>query len=60
MPPTAQIPRREHDRGQTSPWITLASMFAGQRLDRRAAVGVYIAVASTLAISLIILFVSYR
>ena len=43
MPTTAQTPSREHDRDQASPWITLASMFVGQRLDKWAAVGAYVA-----------------
>jgi len=41
MPTTAQTPSREDDRDQTSPWIALASMFVGQRLDKWAAVGAY-------------------
>jgi len=35
-------------------------MFVGQRLDKRAAVGAYIAAAATLAISLIVLFVTHH
>lgn len=60
MPTTAQPPSHEHDRDQTSPWITLASMFIGQRLDKRAAVGAYIAATATLTVSMIILFVTYH
>jgi len=60
MPPTVRTPSHEHDRAQTSRWITLASMFVGQRLDKRAAVGAYIAAAATLAISLIVLFVTHH
>ena len=60
MPTTARTPRHEHDRGQASRWITLASMFVGQRLDKRTAVGAYIAVAATIAASVIILFVTHH
>jgi hypothetical protein len=35
-------------------------MFVGERLDRRAAVGAYIAAATTLAISVIVLFVAHH
>jgi hypothetical protein len=59
MPATAQTPRHEHDQHQTSPWITLASMFVGQPLDKRAAVGAYVAAAATLAVSVIILLTIY-
>ena len=55
MPMTARTPDREDDRDQTSPWITLASMFVGQRLDKWAAVGAYLAATATLAVSVIIL-----
>ncbi len=58
MPKTAQTSSHEHDRDQTSSWITLASMFVGHRLDKRAAVGAYIAATVTLAASVIILFVT--
>jgi hypothetical protein len=60
MPTTAQTPNREDDRDQTSPWIALASMFVGQRLDKWAAVGAYVAATATLAVSVIILFVTHR
>jgi hypothetical protein len=60
MPTTAQTPSREDDRDQTSPWIALASMFVGQRLDRWAAVGAYVAATATLAVSVIILFATHR
>jgi hypothetical protein len=55
MSTTARTPSREHDRDQTTPWITLASMFVGQRLDKWAAVGAYVAATATLAGSVIIL-----
>ena len=55
MPTTAQTPSHEHDRDQTPAWVTLASMFVGQRLDKRAAIGAYVAAAATLAVSAIIL-----
>ena len=58
MPPTAQTPGREHDRDRTSTWITLASMFVGQRLDKRAAIGAYVAATATFAVSLIIFLVT--
>jgi len=35
-------------------------MFVGQRLDKRTAVGAYIAVAATVAASVIILFVTHH
>ena len=60
MPTTAQTPSREDDRDQTSPWIALASMFVGQRLDKWAAAGAYVAATATLAISVIILFATHR
>ena len=61
MPTTAQTPSREHDRDQTSsPWITLASMFVGQRLDKWAAVGAYVAATATLAVSVIILLATHH
>lgn len=60
MPPTAQTPSHEHDQDQLPPWVTLASMFVGQRLDKRAAVGAYIAATATLAVSVIILFVTHH
>ena len=58
MPPTARTPSHEHDRDQAPRWITLASMFVGQQLDKRAAVGAYIAATATLAVALIVLFVT--
>lgn len=60
MPTTAQTPRREHDRDKASAWITLASMFVGQRLDKWAAVGAYVAATATLAVSVIILLASHH
>lgn len=56
----AQTPRTEHDRDQTQAWIVLASMFVGQRLSRRAAVGAYVAASATLAVSLIVLLTAHR
>jgi hypothetical protein len=58
MPPTAQTPSREHDRDRTPTWITLASMFVVQRLDKRAAIGACVAATATLAVSVIILLVT--
>ena len=58
MPTIPRTPRRERDRGQEQSWITLASMFVGQRLDREAAIGAYVAAAATLVISVIILIVA--
>lgn len=55
MPTTAQTPSQDHDQEKTPAWITLASMFVGQRLDKRAAVGAYVAAAATLAASVIAL-----
>ncbi len=60
MPATAQTPSREHDRDKTSTWITLASMFVGQRLDKWAAVGAYVAATATLAVSVIILLATHH
>jgi len=60
MPPTAQTPNHEHDRDQTPAWTTLASMFVGQRLDKWAAVGAYIAATATLAVSVIILLITHH
>jgi hypothetical protein len=60
MPTTAQTPGREDDRDQISPWIALASMFVGQRLDKCAAVGAYVAAAATLAVSVIILLATHH
>lgn len=55
MPTTTQTPCHEHDRDQTSSWITLASMFVGQRLDKWAAIGAYVAATATLIAAVIIL-----
>ena len=60
MPTTARTPSREHDQDQTSSWITLASMFVGQRLDTWAAVGAYVAATATLAASVIILLATHH
>ena len=60
MPTTAQTPGRELDRDQASPWITLASMFVGQRLDKWTAAGAYVAATATLAVSVIILIATQR
>ena len=60
MPTTAQTPSRGHDRGRTAPWITAASMFVGQRLDKRSAVGAYMGAGVTLLVSVIILLVTHR
>ena len=60
MPTTAQMPSGEDDRDQTSPWIALASMFVGQRLDKWAAVGAYVAATATLAVSVVILFAGHH
>jgi hypothetical protein len=57
MPMTAQTPGDNRDQDQTPTWITLASMLTGQRLDKRAAIGAYVAASATLAASLIILLV---
>lgn len=51
----ARTPRTEHDRDQAPAWIVLASMFAGQRLDKRAAIGAYTAAVATIVASVIIL-----
>ena len=58
MPTTASTTSQDHDRDQTPAWITLASMFVGQRLDKWAAVGAYTAAAATLAVSVIVLLAS--
>jgi hypothetical protein len=55
MPTTVQTPSHEHDLDHNSTWIALASMFVGQLLDKRAAIGAYIAAAATLAVPVIIL-----
>lgn len=60
MPTTARTPSREHDRDRDQNWIILASMFVGQRLDRGAAIGAYVAATATLAVSVIILLVASR
>lgn len=52
-------PRSQKREGDQEPaWITFASLFVGHRLDKRAAVGAYIAGAATLAVSLVILIVA--
>ena len=58
MPTTAQTPNRENDGDRISPWIALASMFVGQRLDKWAAIGAYVAATTTLVGSVIILLVT--
>ena len=60
MPTTAQTPGREHDQDRISTWIMLASMFVGQRLDKWAAVGAYVAAAATLTVSVIILLATHH
>ena len=60
MPTIAKTPSHEHDRDQTSSWITLASMLVGQRLDKRAAIGAYIAAAATLVAAVIILLAGHH
>jgi len=60
VPATKQAPNQENDRGQTPSWITLASMFVGQRLDRWAAIGAWAAFAATLLVSLITIFIAYH
>ena len=58
MPTTARSPNPQPDRGRDSPWITAASLFVGQPLDKRAAIGAYTAAAATLVVSVIILLVT--
>lgn len=58
MPTTAQTPNDEHERDQVPPWIAVASMFVGQQLDKRAALGAYVAATAILAGSLIILILT--
>lgn len=60
MPTANRTPGREHDRDHTPGWITLASMFVGQRLDKRAAIGAYVAATATLAVAMIVLLSSHR
>jgi hypothetical protein len=55
VPTTNRAPSQEHDRDETSTWVTLASMFVGQRLDKWSAVGAYVAAAATLAAAVIVL-----
>jgi hypothetical protein len=55
MPATRQTTSQEHNQDDTSAWITLASMFVGQRLDRWGAIGAYVAAVVTLAVSVSIL-----
>jgi hypothetical protein len=60
MPTTAQTPSHEHDRDHNSTWIALASMFVGQHLDKRAAIGAYVAATATLAVSMIVLLATHH
>ena len=60
MPPTRGISSKEHDRDQPPAWVTLACMFVGQRLDKRAAIGAYVAAVATLAVSMIVLLSSHH
>lgn len=60
MPTTDWTLSREHDRDRAPAWITLASMFVGQRLDKWDAVGAYVAAAVTIAASVIVLLSSHR
>ena len=60
MPTTARTPSREHYGDRDQNWIILASMFVGQRLDRGAAIGAYVAAAVIIAMSVIILLASGR
>jgi hypothetical protein len=59
MPTAAPTPSGKRDRGQTSAWIKLASMFVGQSLDKGAVIGAYIAAAATFAISILILLITH-
>lgn len=58
MPTTARTSRDGYEREQTPTWISLASMFVGQRLDKRAAFCAYAAATATLAASVMILLVT--
>jgi hypothetical protein len=60
MPTTARTPRQTHDKEQTPAWIALASMFVDQRLDKRGAVGAYVAAAAILTVSVIILLANHH
>ena len=60
MPTTAQTPSHEHDRDHDSTWIALASMFVGQHLDKRAAIGASVAATATIDVSAIILLATYN
>jgi hypothetical protein len=60
MPTTAQTPSPRRDQDQASRWITLASIFVGQRLDKWTAVGAYVAATATLAAAAIILLVTHH
>jgi hypothetical protein len=42
---------------QVPDWIALASIFVGQSLDRRAAIGAYVAGGAILVVSLVILLI---
>jgi hypothetical protein len=57
MPTTDKTVNKGHNRDRRPGWIALASMFVGQRLDKWAAVGAYVAAAATLAISVALLLV---
>jgi len=59
MPPTYQVKDRNHDPDQSPAWITLASMFVGQRLDKWAAIGAYAAAVGTLTASILVLLFVY-
>jgi hypothetical protein len=60
MPATPRTPSQEHSGDRPPAWITLASMFVGQRLDQRGAIGAYVAAAATLTASVIILLANRR
>ena len=60
MPTTDRTLSQGNERDETPNWITLASMFVGQRLDKCAAVGAYVAAAATVAASVIILLANHH
>ena len=60
MPAAARPPSAGGDPDQSPTWIALAAMFTGQPLDRRAAVGAYVAAAATLAVSVLILLANHH
>ena len=60
MPTTFREPSSRNDRNETPAWIVLASMFAGQNLHKRAAIGAYVAVTAIVAVSTIILLSAHR